>query len=170
MPLEGDAKHAVHVAVGVGGFEEADAAVVGVADEGVEVVLAEIALDGAAVTAGSEGEASDLDVGLAQGDPVGGFGALGEQRQVAAGDESAGCGEGSSEEVATGETGHGCLRRRIWRAGGKRILEMDRYGEPFNSVTRDTGSALGTVCCGASRCAQSRRLSKMGDHSLFKEL
>jgi len=106
---QGDAEHAMHFGVGFGGFEEADAAVVGVTDQGVELVLAEVALDCSVVGSGAEGEARDFDVRLAQGDPVGGFGAVGQQRQGAGGGERAG-GEGGADEFAAGSAGMGGLR------------------------------------------------------------
>ena len=62
----------VHVGVGLGGLEEADAVVVGVADGLGEGFLAEVALHGSAHAAGAEGEPGDLDSGVAEGDPVGG--------------------------------------------------------------------------------------------------
>jgi hypothetical protein len=88
----------VHVAIGFGGFEEADAAVVGVADEAGEAFLAQLALDAATVGAGAEGEAGGLDFGLAEGDPVGGF----------AVDEGGGE-QGGLEEMTAGQEGHGML-------------------------------------------------------------
>ena len=58
--LERFAEHGGHVDVGLGGFEEADAVIVGVVDEAVEFLLAERGLDLAVVAAGAKGEARDL--------------------------------------------------------------------------------------------------------------
>ena len=81
--FEGDAEHAVHVVIGVGGFKEADAMVVGVADEAIEALLAEVALDRSIVGAGTEGEARDLDAGFAEGDEVGGAAGFSGERDRA---------------------------------------------------------------------------------------
>ena len=62
--------------VALGAVEVGDALVVGVADELVEALLAEGVLDVAAVAAGAEAQAAELEAGLAQGDLVHG-GALG---------------------------------------------------------------------------------------------
>ena len=104
--FEGDAEHAVHVVIGVGGFKEADAVVVGVADEAVEAFLAEVALDGSIVGAGAEGEARDFDVRLAEGDEVGGAAGFSGERDGGEGGGCAGSG-GGFEEIATGVAGHG---------------------------------------------------------------
>ena len=56
--------------VGLGAVEVGDALVVGVADEVVEVLLAEGVLDVAAVAAGAEAEAAEFEAGLAQRDLV----------------------------------------------------------------------------------------------------
>ena len=58
--------------VGFGGLEEADAAVVGVVDEAVELLLAERGLHVAVVGAGAEGEPAYLHATLAEGDGIGG--------------------------------------------------------------------------------------------------
>ena len=62
--LQGYAEHSVHVAVRLGSFEEANAAVVGVAHQAREAVLAEVALYLAAEAASAEGEARDLHSGF----------------------------------------------------------------------------------------------------------
>ena len=75
-----DAEHLVHVAVGFGSLEEADAAVVGVANEPGEFVPGRVALHLAAEAAGAEGEAGDFHAGFAERDPVGGGLRRGGQR------------------------------------------------------------------------------------------
>src|ERR1019366_10751883 len=72
---------------------------------------AELALDGSAVTAGAEGEASDLDTRLAEGNPVGGFGTVREQGQGSGGCERAGD-EGGLEEITSGIVSHGASMGR----------------------------------------------------------
>src|SRR6266404_4266478 len=69
--FQGDAQHAVHFPVGLGGFKEADAAVVGIANEISKSILTEIPLNLAAERTGAKREASDFPVGLAESDPVG---------------------------------------------------------------------------------------------------
>ena len=54
-------------AVALGAVEVGDALVVGVADEGAELLLAQGELDVAAVAAGAEAQAAELKAGLAQG-------------------------------------------------------------------------------------------------------
>ena len=69
--LQRDAQHSVHVAVGLGGFEEADAAVVGVAHQPREAVLSQVALHLAAEGAGAEREPRHLHAGFSQRHPIG---------------------------------------------------------------------------------------------------
>src|SRR5579871_794007 len=69
--LECDAEHFVHFAIGLGGLEETDTVVVGVAHEPGELVLPEVALHLAAVGSGAEGEASHFDVRFPERHPVG---------------------------------------------------------------------------------------------------
>jgi hypothetical protein len=97
----------VHVVVGFGGFKEADAAIVGVANEVVEFFLADVALHLAPAAAGAEGEAGDLEAGLAEGHFVGGLG-----RCCMRGERGGDAGEGGGsergfQEVAAGMLGHG---------------------------------------------------------------
>ena len=56
----------MHVAVRFSGFKEADAVIVGVADQPGELLLTEIALDFAAHGSGSEGKPSHFDVGFSR--------------------------------------------------------------------------------------------------------
>ena len=70
--LERDGQHLRHAVIAFGGLEEADAAVVGVADEPGELRLPELTLHAAAEGAGSKSESRDFHVRLAERHPVGG--------------------------------------------------------------------------------------------------
>src|SRR5690606_25091697 len=68
--LQGDAEHSVHLAVGLGRLEEADAAVVGMAHEPREAVLSERTLYPSAETARAERKPADCDARPPQRDQI----------------------------------------------------------------------------------------------------
>jgi hypothetical protein len=104
--LQGYAEHPVHVAVGLGSFEEANAAVVSVAHQPGKAVLAEVALYLAAEAASAEGEARDLHSRLSQPYPICGGLARGAQWEGAGDGEGAG-GQSGFEEFTSGVVRHG---------------------------------------------------------------
>jgi hypothetical protein len=104
-PLQGDPQHLVHLAVRLGGLEEADAAVVGMAHQTGEPLLSELALHLAADAPGAEGEPRHLHPGPAQGDEVGRGLALREERQASCGRQGPGR-HSRLQELASAELGH----------------------------------------------------------------
>ena len=145
MPLQRDAQHGVHAAVGVRGFKETDAAVVGVAHQRVELVLAEIALHRAAVASRAEGEARHFHLRFAQRHPVGRLGAVRQQRQRASRGERAG-GKSGAEKFTSGSASHvrppGCgmgvprlCRREYSRQADRVIAPRKPVKGQFDSVS-----------------------------------
>jgi len=65
------AEHAVHIAVGLGGLKEANAAIVGVAHQSRELVLAQLALYFSAKCPGAERQTRYLNIGISKLDPIG---------------------------------------------------------------------------------------------------
>ena len=70
--LQRNAQHPVHVAIRFGCLKEADAAIVGISHQAVELILAQVALHFTAHTAGPERQARHLDVRLAKRHPISG--------------------------------------------------------------------------------------------------
>jgi len=78
----------VHIAIRFGSFLEANAAIVGVANEPGELILTEFALHTATHSASAKGKTGDFDVGFAEGYPIGGFAPRGDQRSETCGSEA----------------------------------------------------------------------------------
>src|SRR5450432_1347731 len=104
--LQSDPQHVMHAAIGVGGFEKADTAVVSVAYQARKAFLPKLPLYPAAIRTGTEGQSRYLHVALAQRDPVG--------RQPPGGLGPADAGkrrrsQASRQKIASGSTGHASL-------------------------------------------------------------
>src|SRR5450432_3768669 len=104
--LQSDPQHVMHAAVGVGGFEKADTAVVSVANQARKAFLPKLPLYPAGIRTGTEGQSRYLHVALAQRDPVG--------RQPPGGLGPADAGkrrrsQASRQKIASGSTGHASL-------------------------------------------------------------
>ena len=85
--------------VGLGGLKEANAVIVGVVDQAGELLLPQRVLHVSVVAAGAEGEARDLQAGIAQRDHVGGGAALGVERKIANAGQGA-CRDAGLDEVS----------------------------------------------------------------------
>ena len=69
--LQRDAQHLVHLAVRLGGLEETNAVIVGVAHQLRELVLSQFALHSPAHGSGAEREPRHFDVGFSERHPIG---------------------------------------------------------------------------------------------------
>src|SRR5689334_845768 len=100
----------MHVAVRLGRFEEADAAVVSVTDKFGEAFLADFALHLATDAASAKSQPGDLYVGFAESDPVdGGLARRCGHRECSGDGDGTGCGGSGFEKFSTGVQRHRAL-------------------------------------------------------------
>src|SRR6185295_1433144 len=101
----GDTQHLVHLTVRLGGLEEANAAVVGMAHQARETLLPELALNPAAEAPRAKRETRDLHPGPPQGDEVSRRLPLCHERQAAR-DHERSRGQPGLHELTPAEIGH----------------------------------------------------------------
>src|SRR5208282_3999685 len=99
------AEHPVHVTVGFGSFKEANAAVVGVADQPGKLVLPQLALHSPAQGAGAKGQPRHLYTGFPERYPIRRRFARGFQRKASSAGERR-CGKSRLQEITPGVLSH----------------------------------------------------------------
>jgi len=131
--LESYTEHLVHATVGLGSFEEADTALMGMTHQPGELILAQVALGLAGKGSRAECEPRDLNVCLSQGYPIGRSLRFGLQRK------SSGGGEGARSEACLQEITSGVMSHELPPIG--RILPYMVGPVPRLTVRRGTLAA-----------------------------